>query len=118
MINKYFTKIKHAVDAFDTLTPVIYNVVPPVQKYNTAENPEYPYLGTDDERKVYVMYFNEKLQQKCVEFNYLFLNIYDKYVDDNGFLNKNLSDGNVHIRDEIYLKQFIQTRLSHIIEKS
>lgn len=112
IVINYFTKIKHAVDAFDTtLTPVIYNVVPPVQKYNTAENPEYPYLGTDDERKVYVMYFNEKLQQKCVEFNYLFLNIYDKYVDDNGFLNKNLSDGNVHIRDEIYLKQFIQTRL-------
>ena len=24
----------------------IYNVVPPIQKYNTFENPEYPYLGT------------------------------------------------------------------------
>ena len=25
----------------------VYNVVPPIQKHNTWENPEYPYLGTD-----------------------------------------------------------------------
>ena len=35
----------------------IYNVVPPIQKHNTAENPDYPYLGSDDERKKYVFSF-------------------------------------------------------------
>ena len=29
----------------------IYNIVPPVQKYNTAENRSYPFLGSDEERK-------------------------------------------------------------------
>ena len=75
----------------------VYNVVPPIQKNNTKENPEYPYLGNDEERKEYVLYFNKKLKEKCDECNYIFFDIYDKYTDDNGFLRKDLSDGNVHI---------------------
>ena len=34
----------------------IYNVVPPVNKYNTQENKDCPYLGSDEERKQYVLY--------------------------------------------------------------
>jgi hypothetical protein len=41
----------------------IYNVVPPVQKYNTYENKEYPYLGSDEDRKQYVLYFNKILKK-------------------------------------------------------
>jgi hypothetical protein len=109
IINNYFSRIKMAVDVFANLKTVVYNVVPPVQKYNTEENKDYPYLGTDEERKMYVTYFNEKLKQKCAEYNYLFFNVYDKYIDENGFLNKQLSDNNVHIRDGIYIKEFIET---------
>jgi len=76
-----------------------------------SENSDFPYLGTDEERKAYVLYFNEKLQQKCFEYNFLFLNIYDNYIDSNGYLNTSLSDGGVHIRNAIYLKQFIEKNL-------
>ena len=34
----------------------VYNIVLPIQKYNTLENPEYPYLGTDEEQKQYIAY--------------------------------------------------------------
>jgi len=108
IIHNYFIKIKKAVDSFDNLKTFIYNIVPPIEKYNTPENPEYPYLGTDEERKAYVLYFNEKLQHKCIEYNFGFFNIYNNYTDSNGFLNKSLSDGNVHIHDETYLRQFIE----------
>jgi hypothetical protein len=111
IINNYFIKIKNAVDVYNNLKIVIYNVVPPIQKYNTVENSEYPFLGTDEERKSYVLYFNEKLKQKCVEYNFCFFNIYDNYIDSNGFLNKSLSDNNVHIRDGIYIKNFIEHNL-------
>jgi hypothetical protein len=111
IVNNYFVKIKSAIDIFSNLKTVIYNVVPPVQKHNTGENPEYPYLGTDEERKAYVLYFNDKLRQKCIEYNFLFFDIYDKYIDSNGFLNKSLSDGNVHIRNGIYLKQFVENNI-------
>ena len=85
----------------------VYNVVPPIQRHNTPENSEYPYLGSDDERKQYTLYFNKKLKEKCNEKQYVFFDIYDKYIDENGFLRKDLSDGSVHIRDGIYISQFI-----------
>ena len=89
----------------------VYNVVPPIQKYNTCENPEYPYLGTDEERKQYVLYFNEKLKEKCIEKEYIFFDIYNNYIDKNGFLRKDLSDGNVHIRDGTYITNFVKKNL-------
>jgi hypothetical protein len=89
----------------------VYNVVPPIEKHNTHENPEYPYLGTDEERKNYVTYFNAKLHEKCKENNFVFFDVYEKYADERGFLRKDLSDNNVHIRNGIYLTEFIETYL-------
>ena len=89
----------------------VYNVVPPIQKYNTAENPEYPYLGSDEERKQYALYFNEKLKEKCIEKKYIFFDIYNNYTDKNGFLRKDLSDNSVHIRNGVYISNFIKENL-------
>ena len=75
----------------------IYNVVPPIQKYNKVEKLHYPYLGSDEERKKYVIYFNKCLRDKCQENNWIFFDVYDSYIDNNGFLSKKLSDGNVDI---------------------
>lgn len=107
IVNNYFIQIKNAIDIFDNLKTVIYNVVPPIQRHNTSENPEYPYLGTDEQRKEYVLYFNEKIQEKCIEYNFLFFDVYHKYTDTNGFLNISFSD-NVHIRDGIYINEFVE----------
>jgi len=85
----------------------IYNIVPPIEKHNTHENPNQPYLGSDEERKNYVLYFNKKLKEKCSENNYIFFDIYDNYIDENGFLRKDLSDDNVHIREGEYITNFI-----------
>jgi hypothetical protein len=111
IVNNYFTQIKRATNDIDNINTVIYNVVPPIERHNCEENPKFPYLGTDDERKQYVLYFNEQLKQKCIEYNFLFFDVYNKYIDSNGFLNKTLSDGNVHIRDGIHLKNFIEVNI-------
>lgn len=89
----------------------IYNVVPPIQKYNTIENPEYPYLGSDEERKQYALYFNECIKQKCNENNWIFFDIYNCYADEYGFLRKDLSDGSVHIKNGVYIQKFIDEYL-------
>jgi hypothetical protein len=65
-------------------------------------------LGTDEERRQYVLYFNEKLREKCIERGYIFFDIYNNYIDKNGFLSKYLSDGNVHIENGIYISKFIK----------
>ena len=91
----------------------VYNVVPPIQKYNTCENAEYPFLGTDDERKQYVLYFNEKLKSYCMDKEYIYFDVYDKYVDANGFLRKDLSDGHVHINNGVFIQEFIDRHLKN-----
>jgi hypothetical protein len=113
LVDHYFKAIKLNVfvSKIKFKNVCVYNVVPPIQKYNTAENPEYPYLGTDLERKQYVLYFNEKIKEKCIEHKYIFFDIYNNYIDENGFLKKDLSDGNVHIKNGIYISNFIKQHL-------
>ena len=65
-------------------------------------------MGTDEERKQYALYFNEKLKEKCIEKEYIFFDIYNNYIDENGYLRKDLSDGNVHIGNGIYISNFIK----------
>ena len=89
----------------------VYNVVPPIQKSNTPENRDYPFLGTDEERKQYVLYFNKKLKEKCIEKGYIFFDIYNHYIDTNGFLRKDMSDGSVHIRNGDYINKFMKDNL-------
>uniref|UniRef100_A0A6C0AS48 SGNH hydrolase-type esterase domain-containing protein n=1 Tax=viral metagenome TaxID=1070528 RepID=A0A6C0AS48_9ZZZZ len=109
IVNSYFDAIELNIltSQIKVKNICVYNVVPPIQRYNVWENPEYPYLGTDEERKKYVLYFNEKIKEKCIEKKYVFFDIYDKYVDENGFLRKDLSDGNVHIGNGVHLTNFI-----------
>ena len=112
IVDNYFEAIELnvSISQIKLKNVCVYNVVPPIQKYNTCENPEYPYLGTDEERKQYSLYFNEKLKEKCLEKNYIFFDIYNNYIDENGFLRKDLSDGKVHIGNGIYISNFIKEK--------
>lgn len=86
----------------------IMSVVPPVKFYSgnynsEANNSAYPFVGPDEDRARYTKKINIKLQEKCVENNLVYINVYDYYRDDDGFLIKELSDGGVHIfqRDKV-----------------
>ena len=35
-----------------------YNVVPPIQKHNTNENIEYPFIGSDEEKNILCISIN------------------------------------------------------------
>ena len=91
----------------------VYNVIPPIQKliFNTCKNLEYSFLGTNEERKQYSLYFNKKIKEKCIEKEYIFFDIYNNYTNENGFLKKDFSDGSVHIRNGIYISNFIKENL-------
>lgn len=87
----------------------IFNIPPTAEKHTIPgqDKAKYPLLGTDEERKSYGIYFNKILNDKCKENNWIFFDVYDNYIDNNGYLNKELSDGNVHIKDGSFLKKFI-----------
>lgn len=109
IINNYIDAINVNVSLckYKLKNVCIFNVVPPIEKHNTHENPDFPYLGSDEERQTFVNYFNNQLRIKCNDNGYIFFNVYDKYKDDNGFLRKDFSDGNVHIRDGKFIDEFI-----------
>ena len=109
IVYNYFESIKmNIINSQITFKNVcVYNVVPPIQKHNTSENPEFPFDGTDEERRDYVLYFNKKYKEKCSEYNFIFFDIYDKYIDNNGFLRKDMSDDNVHINNGTHISDFI-----------
>ena len=110
IIENYFEAIKLNIDVSNIKLKniCVYNIIPPIDKDKFKyHNPSYPHLGNNDERKMYILYFNKKLKEKCTEYNYIFFDIYDYYVDENGFLNNDLSDQNVHIKNGIYIDKFI-----------
>lgn len=109
IVDNYFKAIELNINLLNlSLKNIcVYNVVPPVQKHMTGENEKYPFLGSDEERKIYTLYFNKKLKEKCNEYKYIYFDVYEKYIDENGYLRKDLSDGHVHILNGIYITNFI-----------
>lgn len=89
----------------------IYNVVPPVRKAKVHQNPEYPHLGSDNDRKNYHEYFNKKLKEYCIENDFIFFDVYKEYSDNDGFLKKEMSDNNVHLKDPKPRVEFIKKYL-------
>ena len=109
IVDTYFKTIELNVSVLEVKLKnvCVYNCVPPVEIYNTRENPKYPFLGTDLERKQYVLYFNDRLKEYCIKKGYIFFDVYNSYIDENGFLRKDLSDDTVHIRNGVYITNFI-----------
>lgn len=106
IIKDYFV----ALQENEKLVPVkmvVYNVIPPSSEVGTPIDPAYPFVGTDYDRLTYVRYFNDQLRAKCADAGYLFMDVYDKYADDEGFLNPELSDGHVHVKDPRYLQEWL-----------
>jgi len=119
IIEKYFEAIIINIESYKNLKIIVYNVVPPssvsnvhtdieIQKYVLVKNKnDIPWKGSDNERMQYHLYFNKKLKEYCEKNNFIFMDVYDKYRNENGFLKKEFSDGNVHINDHIFIKEFL-----------
>lgn len=86
----------------------VFNIPPTPLKSTVSgqDKAKTPLLGTDEERKLYGMYFNDKMRAKCKENNWIFFDVYEAY-SKNGFLNQKLSDGNVHLLCGEPLAEFV-----------
>lgn len=113
IIENYINAINANVNQFASLKTCVLSVTPAVKKNGCLENPDYPFEGSDEERKLYVKYFNKQLSAKCIKHKYTFIDIYDLYADSQGFLKTDLSDGNVHIKNPAPL--FMTLKLYKII---
>ena len=115
LTDNYIKAIKKFIE-INNINPKIsiYNIVPPVSSEIGYKYTDLPLLGTNEERTQYVLYFNKKIKDKCFENNYIFFDIYDKYTDENGFLNRDFADDTVHIRDGRYIDDFLDKILCSV----
>jgi len=115
LVESYFENIYRNIIGIDGLTVCVYNVVPPLERENPlnlwtevwANEKGVPATGTDEDRKKYTEYMNLKLKENCEKYSFIFFDFYQKYSDNNGFLKRELSDNNCHIKNPIYIEEFI-----------
>jgi len=112
IVEKYFINIQKNVNKYNNLIVFVYNIVPPLERelpenFWVEKGNHIPTLGTDIDRKKYTLYMNEMLLKYCDIYNYTFLNVYDKYVNNKGFLNIEYADNNCHIKNPIFIKEFL-----------
>jgi hypothetical protein len=118
VVNSYITNVKRNVNNRNIKT-CVYNVVPPLERENTlnkwteewANKHGVPATGTDEDRKRYSEYMNLKLKEACDVNGFVFLDVYDKYCDENRYLKRELSDTNCHVKNPIYISEFIKNNL-------
>jgi len=92
LVEGYLEKIKEFAKDYKV---ILFNVVPPPKAEKVVEKwggKDFPFVGSNEVRLQYVKYMNKKLK----ESGYPFIDVYDHYCDEDGFM----LDGNVHIKDE------------------
>jgi len=109
LINNYFNAIKVNLDKLkvNLKNVCVYNVPPPSRE-SDCPGIDTPYVGSDEERKLAYLYFNKSLNEKCQEHKYIFIDIYDKYTNEDGFIIRDITDGWVHIKDGIHIHEFLE----------
>lgn len=116
IVDKYFRAIEKNVKNLN-VTTFVYNVVPPLERelpenLHTEIGNLLPSLGSDEDRKRYTLYMNERMLQYCKwEYPYVFFDVYHEYVNERGYLNPEFSDKNCHINNPIFMREFL---LNHI----
>ena len=108
MITGYMDAIKVNVERFIDLKVMVYNIPPTLRGTIYNNNIEYPFICSDEERIVYIKYMNEKLKEHCKDNNFIFLDVYDKYVGDDGLMKYELSDGRIHVDNPIFIEEFLK----------
>jgi hypothetical protein len=112
IVDSYIDAIKENIKNFSDLKVMIYNIPPTLRKSYENRNDLFPMIGTDEERIIYIKYMNDKLREQCEINKFIFFDVYDSYVGEDGFMKFELSDGCIHINNPIYIDEFLKKILS------
>lgn len=112
IVERYFKAIRHVTP--EHIKIGVYNVVPPVRLHDQQfHDHKFPFRGSDEERRDYTLYFNDKLKEYCKIYNFWFVDIYDMYADADGFMKPELSDRLVHIGSYEGLREVVLKKQDH-----
>lgn len=111
LVSQYFNTISNNITTFNKI--IIGSITPPVSqaKHESIHGPithAFPFIGNDNERIQYTKIMNDTLRKYCIKYNYIFLDTYNYYSDDQGLLIFEKSDHNCHIMDNIFIHNEIK----------
>ena len=66
----------------------------------TTEYCKFSPMGKSYERLLYSRLLNEEIHRMAIRNGFFYIDNYEDYADENGFLNMSISDGSVHIRND------------------
>lgn len=110
IVSGYINTVLKNIDLINMpIETYLYNVVPPPDPESSVRNnPQFPFLGTSEERLNYGNIFNNKLKQASHKHQLGFIDIRALYATSSGFLNKSMSDGSVHIHTSRPLHEYLK----------
>jgi hypothetical protein len=118
LVNEYFKAIYKNISGLNVKV-CVYNAVPQLERnlerykwikdWENMDPVNRSSRGTDEDRVRYTLYMNKKLKEYCDTYDYIFFDIYEKYVDDKGYLNPMYSDNNCHIDNPIFIIEKLKT---------
>jgi hypothetical protein len=100
LVSEYINTIKSNIFKYKKI--ILCSVTPPMKKelYEKNYGPiihEFPFIGDDNQRVSYTKLVNKLLKKYCEVNNFIFLDVYDYYSEEDGTLKYELSDKTVHI---------------------
>jgi hypothetical protein len=114
LISIYFLTIKNNIIKYKKI--IIIGIIPPTSNLEYINrNPEYPFVGTDDDRVRYTFKMNNLLKKFCEDYNYVYFNPYNFYTRDNGTLKYEFSDNTVHLGNNLYFLEEFYKIINNII---
>lgn len=117
LVAAYIKTIRNTVKIYKKI--ILVGVIPPTsEKQVNANNPEFPFVGTDTDRVRHTAKVNTLLQHYCNTYGYIYFNPYEYYTREDGTLNPILSDGSVHIGDNrVFLQKFMELLQPFSVQK-
>jgi len=112
LVTNYIRTIKNNITEA-IVNAIIVGVIPPTKQteHDALHGPimhEFPFVGSDEDRVRYTRKVNNALEAAAKNNNYIYFNPYSYYTRDDGTLNRELSDLNVHLGDNSqFLKSFM-----------
>jgi len=85
------------------------DIIPILKNYNN----EFKLNQSVEESLKYIKYFNSKKKEFSQRYNYMYVDVYDKYADEEGYLREEISDKIIHATKPIYYKEFFKKHMNY-----
>jgi len=112
IVNEYVDAIEQNINKLNKNVNIwLFNAVPTSRIGDFEQHPLHPTLGSNNQRMEYTKIFNMFLSNITKIKKWGYFDVYDKYVDEHGFMEPKLSDFHCHIGNGIYVEEFIKQNI-------